>query len=110
MDRNEPVNQTVSVTEAQEQWNTLVDAVARRQRRVVLEKNGRPVAAIISAADLERLRRYDAEREERFRIIDVMRAAFADVPDEELEREINKAFAEARAERRAERERTTRTA
>ncbi len=38
----------------------------------------------------------EAECEQDFAIIAEMRAAFKDVPDEELERELNRAFTQAR--------------
>src|SRR6266571_8112873 len=100
----EPMTQTMKVTDAREHWSQVISAVFRRQKRVVLEKAGIPVAALVSTDDLERLRRYDEERKADFAVIDRLRAAFQDVPDEELEREISKAVAEARAELRAERE------
>ncbi len=110
MGSEEPQTQTINVTDAREHWSEVVGAVFRRQKRVVLERSGIPVAALISTADLDRLRRYDAERAADFAVIDRMRAAFRDVPDEELEREITKAIAEARAELRAEREQAPRGA
>ena len=100
----EPMTQTMKVTDAREHWSAVIGAVFRRQKRVVLEKAGIPVAALVSTEDLERLRRYDAERAADFAVIDRMRDAFKDVPDEELEAEIAKAVEEARAELRAERE------
>ena len=100
----EPMTQTMNVTQARENWSKTLTAVFKRQTRVVLEKAGIPVAALVSPEDLERLRRYDAERAERFSVIDRMREAFKDVPDEELEREIARAHAAARTQRRAERE------
>ena len=100
----EPMTHTMNVTTVRENWSKVLNAVFRRQQRVVLEKAGIPVAAIVSPQDLERLRRYDAEREADFAVIDRLRAAFADIPDEELEREITRAQAAARAELRAERE------
>jgi hypothetical protein len=54
-------------------------------------------------ADLERWARLDRERDERFAVLDRMRAAIADVPPEEIEREVAKAVAEVRAEMAAER-------
>ena len=100
----EPMTQTMTVSEARNNWSKVVNAVFRRQQRVVLEKAGIPVAALVSADDLARLQRYDAERAAEFAVIDRLRAAFHDVPDEELERELTRAQAEARAELRAERE------
>ncbi len=46
----------------------------------------------------------DDERSPSFAVIDEMRAAFRDVPAEEIEREAERALAEVRAEMRAERE------
>jgi hypothetical protein len=46
-----------------------------------------------------------SENDDPFAIIDEMRAAFADVPDEEIERETAKAIDEVRAEMAAERAR-----
>jgi hypothetical protein len=40
---------------------------------------------------LERLARLDEQREERFAVVGRMRAAFADVPTEDIEREAAKA-------------------
>ena len=104
----ELMTHTMNVTTVRENWSKVISAVFRRQQRVVLEKAGIPVAALVSPEDLERLRRYDAERAERFSVIDRMREAFADVPDEELEREIARANAEVRAEMQAEREQAVR--
>ena len=101
MGQPEPVTETMNLTHVREHWSPVIDAVARGRTRVVLEKDGIPVAALVSAADLERLRRYDAQRAERFTVIDDLRAAFADIPDEELEREISRALTAVRARRRA---------
>ncbi len=98
----EPVTQTMNVTAARAHWSELVAAVSRRRKRVVLEEAGDPVAVLISTEDFERLKRYDAEREADFAVIARMRAAFQDVPADEIEREVARALAEVRAERRAE--------
>jgi prevent-host-death family protein len=100
----------MKVTDAREHWSQVINAVFRRQKRVVLEKAGIPVAALVSTEDLNRLRRYDAEREADFAVLDRIGAAFSDVPDEELERELTKAQAEVRAEMRAEREQAQQSA
>lgn len=42
----------------------------------------------------------EAECEQGFAIIAEMRAAFTEVPDEELERELNRAFTQARKKHR----------
>jgi prevent-host-death family protein len=94
----EPVTETINVTEARRGWSRLLDRVFKREARVIVEKSGIPVAAIISIQEYEFFLDMKARREERFKILDEMRAAFADVPPEEIEREVAKAIAEGRAE------------
>lgn len=51
----------------------------------------------------ERRERIDADRRERFKILDRMREAFKDVSPEEIEREVNRACAEVKRENLARR-------
>ena len=96
MQTTEPTTQTVNISAVKTALAGLVDAVARNETRVVIDRDGVPIAALISAKDLERLARWEREREERFAVIDRMREAFADVPPEEIEREAERTVAEAR--------------
>lgn len=96
-----PVTQTIKASEARQTFSQLLNRVFRGEVRVVVEKSGIPVAAIISARDLEWLQRYEEEREQDFAVLDEFREAFKDVPDEELEREVARAVAEARQRARA---------
>lgn len=80
----------------------MVNPVARGETRVVVEKSGLPVAAIISAGDYRCFLAAEAKREARFDAIDRISDAFADVPVEELERQVERALTEARTQRRAE--------
>ena len=102
--RNQPTIETMQFTEARQQLSQVVNRVARGERRVLLEKSGIPVAAIVSADDLRILTELEARREARFAAISRISEAFADVPVEDLEREITQALSEARAELRAERD------
>ena len=102
MRERQPMTQTVKASEARAQFSELVNKVYRRETRVLVEKSGIPVAAIVSAEDLERLRRLDARREELFGVLDTIGEKFADVSEEEAEQEVTRALAEARAERRRE--------
>lgn len=99
-----PETQTKQISEVQRQLDALVNDVSHQESRVLIEKNGTPVAALVSPDDLRRLERFEQEREADFAIIDEVREAFKDVPPEELEREAAKAINEVRAEMRAERE------
>ena len=89
-------NRTMAISEVENALSSVVAAVSRNETRVILEQDGSPVAAIISAADLEQLARYELARAERFKVIDELREAFKDVPDEEIEREADRAVAEIR--------------
>ena len=100
MAEREPMIQTINVTEARQKWSQLLNRVFRSRERVIVEKSGIPVAAIISAQDLERFNRLEAERAKDFAILDEMREAFKDVAADELEREVAKALAEVREENR----------
>jgi prevent-host-death family protein len=100
----QPVTETMKISSVRAELNTLVNRVYRQETRVIVEKSGIPVAALVSTDDLERLTELDRERAERFRVLDELRAAFKDTPPEELEREAERALAEVRAEMRAERE------
>jgi len=101
MPERTPAVETVSVSEARQNFSQLLNRVFRQEVRVVVEKSGIPVAAIISATDLKRFQRLERERAERFRALDETRDAFKDVPDEELEAEVAKAIAAAREKHRA---------
>jgi prevent-host-death family protein len=98
MAEREPTTQTVKASEARAQWSQLINKVARRQTRVIVEKSGVPVAAIISTQDLERLNHLEAQRQRDFQALENSWAAFKDAPAEEVEREAAKAIAEVRAE------------
>src|SRR2546421_12832255 len=93
------MTQTMNVTQARQEFSQLLNKVFRRETRVIVEKSGIPVAAIISAEDLERLQLLEEQRQRNFDAIEAIGAAFKDVPDEELEAEVARAVGEARAKR-----------
>ncbi|MGH2532402.1 MAG: type II toxin-antitoxin system Phd/YefM family antitoxin [Thermomicrobiales bacterium] len=96
--------ETLKFTDARQNLSQLVNRVARREMRVLIEKSGVPAVAIVPADDLQRLDAMEARREEQFEAMREFSRAFADVPIEELEEQVARALAEARAELRAERE------
>lgn len=91
-----PMTQTLKISDVKNTLSRLVNKVYRKESRVLVEKSGIPVAAIISAEDFARLVQLEREREERFAVIDRMREAFKDVPPEEIEQEAERSVAEAR--------------
>jgi prevent-host-death family protein len=99
-----PATQTMSASETRQHFSDVVNRVYRGEERVVIERSGIPVAAVISARDFERFQEFERRRDADFAILDEIRAAFRGIPPEELEREAAKALAEARAELRAQQE------
>ena len=97
----QPTTETVKASDARQQLPTILKRVYRREARILVEKSGIPVAAIISARDLEWLERFEKQREADFAIVDEFREAFKDVPSEEIEREVDRALAEIRAKEAA---------
>jgi prevent-host-death family protein len=101
---NQPITETMKISDVRSNLNTLVNEVYRHEKRVIVEKSGIPVAAIISLNDLERFEFLVRKREERFKIVDEIRAKFAGIPPEELEQEALNAVAQVRAKARAKRQ------
>lgn len=100
----QPTTQRITTAEAGREFQRLVKQVSKGRTRVLVEDDGAPVVAIVSAHDLEKLNRLEAERRQEFTVLDEIRAAFRDAPPAEVEREVAKALATARKEMRAERE------
>jgi antitoxin (DNA-binding transcriptional repressor) of toxin-antitoxin stability system len=84
-------------------WKQALDAVASRGERIVVEEQGVPVAAIVSVHDLARLAHFDAQRAERFAVLDRIGAAFADEDPDESDALAALAVAKAREQVRRER-------
>ncbi|MGH2616700.1 MAG: type II toxin-antitoxin system prevent-host-death family antitoxin [Thermomicrobiales bacterium] len=97
MGEHEPKTQTLKISVVKNTLSNLVNAVYRRQTRVLIEKHGIPVAAIVSVDDLRRLSQHEQESEDPFQVIDRVREAFKDVPDEEIERETDRIITRNRA-------------
>jgi prevent-host-death family protein len=104
MQEPEPMTKTIKASEARQQFSQLLNEVFRKETRVLVEKSGIPVAAIISAEDLKRLARMEEERSRDFAILDEMREAFNNVPPEEIEREVSRALSQVREENRKPRQ------
>lgn len=102
MREQEPMTQTLKASEARQNFSQLINQVFKGETRVLVEKSGIPVAAIISAEDLKRLTQLEAEWNRDFAVIDEIRDAFKEVPDDELEREVARAVVSARGRIRAE--------
>lgn len=124
-----PETETLKTSEVKSHLSSLVNEVYRNEKRIIIEKSGIPVAAIVSMDELKNVgrlreafkdvppeeiergisalareaRTHDEIVSERMRVINALREAFKNVPPEEIERETAKAVAEVRAEMKAER-------
>ncbi len=92
--------QTLKASDVRSNWSQLLNKVFRNQTRVIVEKSGIPIAAVISAEDLVRFTQLEEQRKERFKVLDRMREAFKNIPAEKVEQEIEKAIKQVRAENR----------
>lgn len=95
------VRRTADVSDVGEQLGALLGHVARGQVRLVVQQDGKDVAAVISASDLERLEMLDRRAAEGWKAIQEIWARNADIDPEEAERDIAEAIAEVRAAARA---------
>lgn len=97
-----PTTRTMTISEAKKTLSSLVTEVGQGTSRIVLEKAGAPVAALVSDYDLTRLERFDREWDERTQAIRRFSRAFADVPTHEAEAEVARIIAEVRRRRAVE--------
>jgi prevent-host-death family protein len=99
-----PETRAMKISDIKATISRLINEVHRKETRVLIEKGGIPVAALVSVEDLRQLVRLDAQRAERRRVVAAMREPFRSVSSEEIERETAQAVAEVREEMRAERD------
>lgn len=105
MREREPMTQTMNTTDASRAFPKLVEQVSKHEARVVVEENGKTVAALVSATDLAQLRRLDAYRADPWSVIDEIHARNRDKNPKEVERDVAKALKEVRAGNGAPQER-----
>lgn len=97
-----PKERSIDAAELAEAVRDL-DAIVDGSERLIVTRDGETIAAVVSPEELRMVRRVRAEQRRRLEPILAIGRKFADVPTEELEREVAKAVSEARAELYAER-------
>ena len=103
MPEREPMTQTMTTTAASQAFSTLVDKVSKQETRIVVEENGKPVAALISAPDFERFNRAEARRLEWRDLLSRMREPFKGIPEDQLQRDVTAVVKEVRQAQRPQR-------
>jgi prevent-host-death family protein len=90
------MTQTINASTARQEFSKILNKVFQEETRIVVEKSGIPVAAIIPAEDLKRLDQLEKEQAARFSILDEVKAAFKDIPEAEIKNEIDQAITRVR--------------
>jgi prevent-host-death family protein len=103
--KQQPVTEAMNISAVKQQFNSLVNRVYRNETRILIEKSGIPVAAVVSADDLTRLNQLDRDWDEGTQAIERFGAAFADVPPDEVEAEIARIISEIREQNQEKAER-----
>ena len=93
----------LSAVEARKRLGELLEGVFYRGDEVVIERAGKPMAVVISAALYEQMQRRKKEAGERlFAMIREVQERNKDVPPEVIEAEVDQAVREVRAEMKRE--------
>ena len=87
----------VSAKEAGEKFSDLIGSVHYSQEPVIVEKQGKPFAVVISVEEFERLR---VEREQRFTVLESIWAQNPTLTEEEAMADALREIAAVRAEAR----------
>jgi len=87
----------IKPAEAGGHFKEVLEQVSRDKTRVLIEKSGETLAAIVPEHDLRRLQALDAEEDA---LLARMRAAFCDLTEEQIDEEVARALEAVRVERR----------
>lgn len=92
---------TISAMDLRKEAGRLLDLVELRGETFVVERSGRPKAALVPIQELEQMNRMKAEAKERlFEMMDELHERTAHIPPEIFEKEIEEAIAAVRRENR----------
>ena len=84
VERGLVVVKRVSITQAKAQLSALVAEVAYGGQHIIIERRGKPLAALVSMSDLEQLESEHATSDQPRGALALV-GAWRDVPDEEIE-------------------------
>ena len=101
MREREPMTKTLKASEARQHFSELLNQVSKGETRVLVEKSGIPVAAIVSATDLNKLQQLEGQQSERFKLLERLRAGFADLSEEQIQRAVTEIIEKQRQQERS---------
>jgi len=94
------MSKRISAREARNKFADLMGSVHYGGEEVIVERSGRPVAAVIPVDMYERL---VVERRARFEVLDEIRSRLPDVSSEEVEKDVALALKKVRTARAEDR-------
>ena len=80
---------TIPAVEARVHLGKIMQLSFKKGLRFIVEKAGIPTVAIINAAEFKRLVQ---EKEERFKVLDLIRAKLPNIPEEQVEKDTAEAI------------------
>jgi prevent-host-death family protein len=92
------MTKTISSREASQKFDELIDDLARQSEVAIVERNGNPVAVVISIESYQKL--IDSQADRDWRVIDRLRDRNRNVDVNQVEKDIADAIAEVRRARR----------
>lgn len=98
------ITETMSVSESRKQYSDILNRVFKYNERVVIEKNGIPVAAIVPMSVVRDATFTERRRAELRAAFEATRQEFRGIPPEEIESEIERAIIEVEGSTRKGRE------
>ena len=90
----------IGAREARSKFSDLIGSVRFGKEEVIVERSGKPMAAMIPIELYERL---VAEKRARFEVLDRIRSQLPDIPPEEIDRDLADAVSKVRSGRAASR-------
>jgi prevent-host-death family protein len=99
MSERQTMMQTIKASEARQNWGQLLNTVLRGKTRVLVEKSGIPVAAIVSADDLERLTQLEEQEQAALALIERVQARNAGQDSDEVLADVTAEVESVRQER-----------
>lgn len=96
--------ETMSVSEARQRFSDALNRVREDDVRIIVEKSGIPVAAVVPISVLEGDEERERRRQEALAALKIAQSGFVGEPEEEVEREIAMAIEEVKRETRLARD------
>lgn len=86
----------IPAVEARIHFGEIMKRAFKKGERFIVEKSGIPMITILNANEYKQLIQ---EREERFKILDRIKAKLPDIPAEEVEKDVRRAIQAIRKQR-----------